>query len=476
MNNKLIGTNSATKSNANNYTVVNNTFNNGINRNYATVPPFIPSNTAANPYYQQSLAPPQIPLNRPLSTTVQPPAIPSIPPPPIPYHAIPNSKVLPPPLPILPAPVLPPPLPPSLKLSSSSPSIALNNSNNNLNFVDNSVISVANNGNFSSTKLRVRCPWIVDKNNYSSVLTLEDPELLKMIAKEIYSTSIPIDSLERINASQSLSLLSARNSVISDQIQVSIRMWPSIKQTMREARKAIAADLGNNGTGISPQAIQELAMLQHIHYLSTISNDSINSGINSHVVIPIGIMEIPDIISITTKHKTIKKESIAEINKKYNNSNNSSISSEIASLMNTTEKVTNGSSYNSGSFSPVISSVIDKVMSSNRSSTTFTPEKGGVNNNSIQKYLIIPSVLTSLQAFLPNILTYTKSNHNISLSANLAKDLCKDLILAIQHCTNCGVYFKWLSLDQIYISNEGKLLIGGLSGASIVMPPDLEVK
>ena len=28
-----------------------------------------------------------------------------------------------------------------------------------------------------------------------------------------------------------------------------------------------------------------------------------------------------------------------------------------------------------------------------------------------------------------------------------------------------GVYFRWLSLDQVFISSEGRLLLGGLTGA-----------
>jgi hypothetical protein len=440
--------------------------------NYTNAPSTTPSTTSI-PYYQQpSLAPPPIPSYKSLSPSVPPPPIPTSLPPPVPTHAAPS-------LPISQAPVLPPPLPPSLKLSSTASSSSSSSSSNYTkstsnpaNSNNNSSKSVGNIGNFSNTKLRMRSPWIVNRNNYSSVLTLEDPELLKTIAKEIYSTAIPIDSLERINASQTITLLSNRNPVISGKIQVSLRTWPSAKQSQRETRKAVAADLGGTGTGISPQAIQELAMLQHIHYLSTISNDSIESGINSHVMLPIGIMEIPDINSITSTRKSIKKESIAEINKKYTIANNSSISSEIASLMSSSEKATNGSIYSSGSFSPINSTVIsDEVTSTSK----VTPSKGGLNNNSIQKYLIIPSVLTSLQAFLPNILSYTKSMSNILLTASLARDLCKDLMLAIQHCTKCGVYFKWIPLDQIYITNEGRLLLGGLSGASIVMPPDLEV-
>ena len=32
-----------------------------------------------------------------------------------------------------------------------------------------------------------------------------------------------------------------------------------------------------------------------------------------------------------------------------------------------------------------------------------------------------------------------------------------------------GVYFKWISLDQIFLSSEGKLILGGLSGATYAL-------
>jgi len=47
----------------------------------------------------------------------------------------------------------------------------------------------------------------------------------------------------------------------------------------------------------------------------------------------------------------------------------------------------------------------------------------------------------------------------------LSVELCRDLASAVDHCSSLGIYFRWLQVDQLYISSSGSLVVAGLSGA-----------
>jgi hypothetical protein len=43
--------------------------------------------------------------------------------------------------------------------------------------------------------------------------------------------------------------------------------------------------------------------------------------------------------------------------------------------------------------------------------------------------------------------------------------LFHDVFSALSHCIKCGILFKWVCFDQIYVSFEGRIVFTGLDGA-----------
>ena len=60
------------------------------------------------------------------------------------------------------------------------------------------------------------------------------------------------------------------------------------------------------------------------------------------------------------------------------------------------------------------------------------------------------------------------------LSASFALALCHDVFAATHHMSSCGVVLKWQALDQIYVTPAGRIVFGGLSGASLVGEPAVD--
>jgi serine/threonine protein kinase len=113
--------------------------------------------------------------------------------------------------------------------------------------------------------------------------------------------------------------------------------------------------------------------------------------------------------------------------------------------------------------------------------------KSGTGGDHPLRFLVFPAVHLALTSILPLILNFNgkysdkdvKSDRHVKyrdetdpfdrsgapLSPILARELCRDLFSAVNHCIQCGVYFQWISLDQIFITSDGRLQLGGLNGA-----------
>jgi hypothetical protein len=50
----------------------------------------------------------------------------------------------------------------------------------------------------------------------------------------------------------------------------------------------------------------------------------------------------------------------------------------------------------------------------------------------------------------------------------LMREWCHDILSASNHCVKSGVYLKWLSVDQLYVSATGRLVIGGFGEGAVM--------
>jgi hypothetical protein len=79
-------------------------------------------------------------------------------------------------------------------------------------------------------------------------------------------------------------------------------------------------------------------------------------------------------------------------------------------------------------------------------------------------FIVMPSsqIHIPLQSLLNKM---SKSKYEFGSSYLHLQSLCRDIIHAISHCVSSGVYMKWIGIEECYISDKGRLVIAGLSGA-----------
>ena len=70
-----------------------------------------------------------------------------------------------------------------------------------------------------------------------------------------------------------------------------------------------------------------------------------------------------------------------------------------------------------------------------------------------------------LPAVLPLVATASAAYGDPPLAAALARDWCRDILAAVGHCVGCGVYFRYLPLDQVVVLSCGRAVLCGLGGA-----------
>lgn len=311
-------------------------------------------------------------------------------------------------------PSLPPPPPPQLSFASASASAAI--------FKPVPMMPGS---------LKTRLPWVQECNN-GSIIDVNDTSSIVTMGKDLFSVDVATNALAESNLTHVLQHLPPSSSS-SNLKSLTLRAWPNAKDAHREARKVSLAEL--EGVGCSANSLQELNLMQQLHYLSAGA-----AGVCRFIAAPLAIANISGSFHIPTSSSTMKATT------PNSNIKSSDRNAEIAVLIS--------------------------LSSAKTSSAT--------HSNSIQniakRFLIFPPVLTSLQFLLPQIVSaYPSENDSSSslasmtppppFSADMCRELCRDLLSAIKHCSDCEVYFKWILLEQVWVSGDGRLLLGGLSGA-----------
>lgn len=258
-------------------------------------------------------------------------------------------------------------------------------------------------------RLHTRIPWFNDSTSDSS--SSIDMESVVAISRDLYVGNISTASLASFNASHILA--NSDNSV-----KLAIKAWPSQKQLQKEMKRAEKADVSD--IGFSASALQELAIFQHIH------NKSL-TGLFKYAIAPYSILALNGSIKLpalrSSKHE---KEELSQVT-----------------------GAENGNSLTS----TLMQDILNMASNSNPSS-----------EKSVSYYITFSPVIMTLQAFISASSAAAQS----PLHCSFLCDIFHDLISAISHCDNCGVTFKWLNPEEIYISPNGTLVLGGFGGASII--------
>ena len=79
--------------------------------------------------------------------------------------------------------------------------------------------------------------------------------------------------------------------------------------------------------------------------------------------------------------------------------------------------------------------------------------------------MVFPPVQLLLPAALPLVLSTSSAYGQPPLPAALARDWCRDVLAAVGHCVGCGVYLRYLPLEQVAILPTGRVVLCGLGGA-----------
>ena len=262
---------------------------------------------------------------------------------------------------------------------------------------------------YKEKRMHARIPWFNDASNDSGASI--DTESIVAISRDLYLGSIPSTSLASLNASHI-------PNYSTDAMTISIKTWPSQKQLQKEAKRAERAEV--NDIGFSASALQELGLFQHIH------NKSI-TGQCKYVIAPYTILALNGSIKLpsvrSSKHD--KDCESGQIDASENGS---------CSTSNLLQEILHGTSNGS--------------MNSGRN---------------LGYYMVFSPVVMTLQTYISANSTAAHSPFHSSFIC----DVFHDLISAINYCDNCGITFKWLNPEEIYIAPNGTLMLGGFSGANI---------
>ena len=95
------------------------------------------------------------------------------------------------------------------------------------------------------------------------------------------------------------------------------------------------------------------------------------------------------------------------------------------------------------------------------------------NNNLYERYYLITKPLyipiTNLFSQIYDNknkkISNSNSNSNIKLDLDFIIALCHDIFQTLSHSIKCGILFKWVFIDQIFLTTEGSIIFTGLDGA-----------
>lgn len=284
---------------------------------------------------------------------------------------------------------------------------------------------------------------------------------------------------------------------------ISTRRWPNARVQAAETLKRSSADRLKYAEEVSAGALSELAIIHRLHYLS-------DSGQSKHIFCPFGV------ISAVLPHisKAATPASSGNINNNINNKRERSPNSEelhglplstyptmVGESMDTVivddidkpavvkkkrrsfvvparaqdasvaiDDSESNSALSSGHFDFNVNRNV--IISSKQQSFDVTMElyelcgtdKQSKHNSMVYQYLVLPPICMSGADFHRAALH--KKVH-IS-SPGLCRLLCYDLMSAISYCSEKDVVFRYLSIDHVSITKEGRLIITDLSGACII--------
>jgi serine/threonine protein kinase len=291
------------------------------------------------------------------------------------------------------------------------------------------------------------------------------------LSREMYSAVLP--------AQQALHMSAGHLGYGDKPAVASLRPWPVDRAARKEAGQLKAAHLADGdggggsdlGCGVSASAVHELCMLQQLHYYSALhtlcsgnSNDAALVGetrmqpVCPYVMPVLGIATLPGTFGMPKFSRT---ESVLG---SKNNSEESAASLEVSSVSSPREE--NEISATSLRYSnEEAGEEVDFLRAITLGSNADSPRGGGGSGGKTasQCFLVAPPVHLSLET----LLNYNaKRSSQQPLSPAFALELCRDVFSAVDHLTSAGLVLKWLDPAHIFVSSNGRIMLGGLQGAT----------
>ena len=233
-------------------------------------------------------------------------------------------------------------------------------------------------------------------------------------------------------------------------------------QAQREAKRAAGSD--QTSTGLSPAAVHELVLLQHVYYCSTSASgigsggssgsgscsegyngnfDDSSSGSGSGggsggdsfceavgVAAPLGVATLP----LTADTPSAERR--------------------LCALP--TDPAPAPLTGHFGLATPLLAPAPPRLRTQGDPALVAALTTAGSlgTGDRVQRYLVLPAVHVALPAVLPLVLGALGPYCRPALSAWLAREWCRDVLRAVGHCVRAGVYFRWISIDQVKCSGR----------------------
>ena len=382
-------------------------------------------------------------------------------------------------------------------------------------FIKRRMLSTPSAGLSSSSHLRTRVPWLdaasltaslASDVNIKPTVNMDDTELIRKLTKGTFAAWIPETTLNGVAAGHINEVTCARRTAPPSATAGAFVCTPSREAqraedkrergVLREFQGSTRKTLQAMRVATNKDTLQQLTLLQQIHYAT-------DSGAYGYFGVPLAVARGP------AKHSTHRdnessrttvridddeeeeeeeEEDVFGISKDSFNTGREGSTSKA----NGSEKVDTTSSDNAGDLDALL---LDDQVSSDKGyvedvdmniitttgsdavSTEFQTANApppppsssspssptGKQTSRIQlTYLVMPAS----QVYLPlsNILPSHNQSSGGRLSHALAQSLCANLVSALLHCVERGLYLQYLQPDELYVSSTGRLVLAGLSG------------
>ncbi len=259
-----------------------------------------------------------------------------------------------------------------------------------------------------------------------------------------------------------------------------IRSWPNLKDGQKETKRARAC--GVESAGVSPVSIRELVMMQQVHYLSPLlatdaeknahkESSSLSKGSGEDTTCPyltivLGVAKVTGDFALPQR---VRKSSSGNGNGRLLSSSATNVTTEESDDESPRKQARLDDEYDESEILNMISAGAGDVEDHRGSSPLAVSSTQTLSRS----FLVMPRLDVSLESLMPHIKHAAKLKAPW-LSASFALALCHDVFAATHHMSSCGVVLKWQALDQIYVTPAGRIVFGGLSGASLVGEPAVD--